>query len=89
MGTGTIQVPGAVSQKFKQLAEAGIVNPAIRFITDAVDDASGETFNTLMKRGFDESGVPNENGKAIIRYLNAWAAGLLTQAASGEESQPN
>jgi len=89
MGTGTIQVPGAVSQKFKQLAEAGIVNPAIRFITDAVDDASGETFNTLMKRGFDESGVPNENGKAIIRYLNAWAAGLLTQVASGEESQPN
>ena len=89
MGTGTIQAPAIVSQKFGQLAEAGIVNPAIRFITDAVDDASGKTFMTLMKKGFDESGVPNENGKAFIRYLNAWTAGLLTQVASGEESQPN
>jgi hypothetical protein len=71
-GGGTVQIPGIFSQRMKELADAGIHDPAARLIVDSMFDE--KLFRDVLKSAI--KGV-EEISASGIRRLNAWTAAVI------------
>lgn len=79
---GTVQIPGIMANRFRELAQAGVQDPAERLMRDAVRDE--QLFRDLLQARIAPDGeLP---AKAANR-LNAWAAGVLTEQGARPEEQ--
>jgi len=71
---GTVQIPGIMSQRFKELANAGVKDPASRLLRDSVFDES------LYKELLSVNLKPDQPlPKEAVRKLNAWAAVAMAE----------
>lgn len=77
---GTVQIPGIMANRFRELVEAGVQDPAERLMRDAVRDE--QLFTELLQARIPESGELPE--KAANR-LNAWAAGVVAEQQTRPE----
>lgn len=72
---GTLQAPELMSRRFRQLADAGVHDPVMRLIVDAIRDE--RLFRELLLAPLQETG----QGLTAVarRRLNAWAAVVLAE----------
>ena len=72
---GNIQLPGAAADRFRDLAKAGIRDPATRLIRDAVQD------DALLRDVLQATLEPSTGRlpEPARRRLNAWAANVLAE----------
>lgn len=68
-GGGTVQTPGIVSGKVRELLRKGVQDPARRLLIDAINDE--KLFRSLLV----DASKP-EGARFVTRQLNAWAAVL-------------
>lgn len=81
MGVGaTVQIPGMVADRFRDLVSSRVRDPAKRLIQDAIADES--LFRELLQA---EIGPDGELPQQASRRLNAWTAAVLSEQA--EQSQ--
>jgi hypothetical protein len=79
---GTVQIPGIMADRFRQLLRSGVNNPARQLLEDAIQDE--ELFKSvLMAKMVDNNKLPEK----ATKRLNAWAAGLLEDRTITEEEQ--
>lgn len=72
---GTVQIPGIVANRFRELAKAGVSDPASRLIHDAIYDEG--LFKTLLMAPVDKA--TGQLTKEASRRLNAWAIAVLIE----------
>lgn len=87
LGTGAnVQIPGIMANRFRDLVEAGVQDPATQLMRDAVHD------ETLFRDLLQESLEDGELGETAQRRLNAWAAAVAAEHGGtlddGEEERP-
>lgn len=82
--SNTIQTPAIFAQKFQELMQAGIANPAEKLLIDAIDNE--ELFKSLMAV---KLGGKNNNRVLVRadRAINAWMGVTLKNLATEEEEQ--
>jgi hypothetical protein len=82
--SNTIQGPAIFAQKFQELMQAGIANPAEKLLIDAIDNE--ELFKSLMAV---KLGGKNSNRVLVRanRAINAWMGVTLKNLATEEEQQ--
>lgn len=80
MGGGTVQIPGIFADRFRELGNMGLTNPAKRLIIDATRDE--KLFKEVLMAKVAEDGKLPE---LATRRLNAWAAATLLREGLNEE----
>ena len=70
---GTIQVPGMIASRFRQLAESNVRDPVTRLLRDAMHDE--KLFRALLEPVDVEVGL----SKTTTSALNAWAFNVLAE----------
>ena len=82
---GTVQIPGIMAQRFRELVAAGVNDPASRLIHDAVLDE--KLFRELLMAPLEEE-ARRLSAPATAR-LQAWAAAVLAEhgAAVGGQDE--
>lgn len=71
---GTVQIPGIMATRFRELANKGVSDPASRLLRDSVGDE--DLFKDLLMAKLDKAG--NLPRKAV-RRLNAWTAVVVAE----------
>lgn len=71
---GTVQIPGEGAKRFSQMLESGVIDPARRLLSDAVQDE--KLFKDVLKAEISPSGELPDKAR---RRLNAWAAGVMAE----------
>jgi hypothetical protein len=82
--SNTIQGPAIFAQKFQELANAGVVNPAQRLLVDAIEDE--DLFKALLETKLDAKGRVSTKAKKAI---NAWMGVTLKNLAMEDQEQPS
>ena len=72
---GTVQIPGIMANRFRELVAAGVKDPASRLIRDAVEDEA--LFRELLQAPIEAE--TRKLSKRAGRKLNAWAAAVLAE----------
>lgn len=82
---GTVQIPGIFANRFRDLLNSGVKDPASRLIRDAVFDE--DLFKELLMAPLEQEALALS--KQATQKLNAWAAGVLAEhgAAVLEENE--
>lgn len=78
-GGGTVQTPGIISGRTKELLHQFVKDPAARLVVDAVHDP--ELFAALATRTSLPAAVARKG-----RIINAWAAGVIRDAVDAESA---
>lgn len=83
---GTVQIPGIMAQRFRELVNAGVHDPASRLITDSITDEA--LFRELLMAPIEKT--EKKLSEKATRRLNAWAAAVLAEhgGAFDEEEVP-
>ena len=79
-GGGTVQTPGILASRFRELTAAGVSDPAGRLLRDIIKDE--ELFKALIKLELTPEG---ELSKAAVRRLNVWAFSVLAEYGGATE----
>lgn len=82
--SNTIQGPAIFAQKFQELANAGVVNPAQRLLVDSIEDE--DLFKALLETKLDAKGRVSTKTKKVI---NAWMGVTLKNLAMEDQEQPS
>ena len=82
--SNTIQTPAIFAQKFQELMQAGIANPAEKLLIDAIDNE--ELFKSLMAVKLGGKNSDRVSVRAE-RAINAWMGVTLKNLATEEEEQ--
>jgi hypothetical protein len=82
---GTVQIPGILANRFRELVAAGVKDPASRLMRDAMLDE--DLFRELLEAPLEDGG--RRLGKVARGRLNIWAAGVLAEhgAAPGTDEE--
>lgn len=72
---GTVQIPGIMANRFRDMVAAGVKDPASRFLRDAVMDEA--LFRELLQAPIEEEAL--RLSAAATARLNAWVAGVLAE----------
>ena len=65
---GTVQIPGILANRFRDLVAAGVRDPATRLLKDAIADE--KLFRELLSAKTTDGSLPDKS----IKRLNAWAS---------------
>lgn len=80
---GTVQIPGIMANRFRELVAAGVQDPAERLMRDAVRDEG--LFRELLQA---RVGANGELPTKAANRLNAWVAGVLAENGQRSEEEP-
>ena len=80
---GTVQIPGIMANRFRDLAKAGVKDPAGRLIQDSIEDET--LFRELLMAPLEEGGT--KLIRQSNRRLNAWAATVLAEYGGAFEDE--
>ena len=72
---GTVQIPGIMANRFREMVKVGVKDPASRLIRDAVEDE--ELFKELLMAPITENGL--KLSRQAERRLNVWAVTVLAE----------
>ena len=72
---GTVQIPGIMAKRARDLLNAGVKDPASRLIRDAIEDEV--LFRELLMAPLEQEG--KALSKEASRRLNAWTAVVLAE----------
>lgn len=81
---GTVQIPGIMAERFRNLVKAGVNDPAGRLLRDMIFDE--DLFRELLQEGMEEGGT--KLSKVATRRLNTWAVVVAAEygATLGNEN---
>ena len=80
---GTVQIPGIMATRFREMVAAGVKDPAARLLRDSIQDE--ELFRELVQF-VAANGVLDENA---TRRLNFWAFNAMTEYGGTFEEDEN
>ena len=81
---GTVQIPGIMANRFRDLVAAGVRDPAGRLIRDMVFDE--DLFRELLQSNLEQGG--KSLSKTATRRLNAWTAAVIAEYGGAFEEEP-
>ena len=81
---GTVQIPGIMANRFRDLVAVGVRDPAGRLIRDMIFDET--LFRELLQSNLEEGG--KALSKTATRRLNAWAAVVIAEYGGAFEEEP-
>lgn len=85
MGVGaTVQIPGMVADRFRDMVRARVRDPAGRLIQDAIADE--DLFRELLQAEVRADGTLPQQAR---RRLNAWAAAVIAEQGESPEDTSN
>jgi len=83
--SNTIQGPGIFAQKFRELAQAGVVNPALNMLTAAIHDE--ELFKALLEIQLGGRGGNRVPTTKATRAINAWMGVTLKNLGTEDQEE--